>query len=103
MLRKSKKPGKPKSAFREWVDAIVFAVVVATAVRWLVVEPYKIPTSSMEKSLLVGDFLFVSKFHYGSRNAKTLLQVPLTHQKLWGTEIPSYLDWIEVKKIWRII
>ena len=96
MLRKkSKQPKKQKSALREWVDAIVFAVVVATAVRWLVVEPYTIPTSSMEKSLLVGDFLFVSKFHYGSRNASTLLQVPLTHQKIWGTEIPSYLDWIQ--------
>ena len=96
MLKRNKKQRKPKSSFREWVDAIVFAVVVATAVRWLVVEPYQIPTSSMEKSLLVGDFLFVSKFHYGPRNAKTLMQVPLTHQKIWGTEVPSYLDWIQV-------
>lgn len=96
MLRRSKKDKKAKSQAREWFDAILFAVVVATAVRWLVVEPYKIPTSSMEKSLLVGDFLFVSKFHYGSRNASTLLQVPLTHQKFWGTEIPSYLDWIQI-------
>ena len=96
MLKRNKKEKQAKSPAREWLDAIVFAVLVATAVRWLVVEPYKIPTSSMEKSLLVGDFLFVSKFHYGSRNASTLLQVPLTHQKLWGTEIPSYLDWIQI-------
>ncbi len=87
---------KKKGPIREWVDAIVFAVVVATLVRWIVVEPYKIPTSSMEKTLLVGDFLFVSKFHYGSRNAKTLLQIPLTHQVIWGSKIPSYLDWIQI-------
>lgn len=96
MPKQSKKDRKEKSLLKEWLNAVVFAVVVATTVRWLVVEPYKIPTSSMEKSLLVGDFLFVSKFHYGSRNAKTLLQIPLTHQKLWGTEIPSYLEWIQI-------
>jgi signal peptidase I len=50
----------------------------------------------MEKSLLVGDFLFVSKIHYGARTPKTPLQVPLTHQKIWGTNIPSYLDWIQL-------
>ncbi len=85
-----------KSALREWLDAIVFAVVVATMVRWLVVEPFKIPTQSMEGSLLVGDFLFVSKFHYGSRSASTMLQIPLTHQKIWGTEIPSYLPLVQI-------
>jgi len=87
---------KKKGPVREWLDAILFATVIATLVRWIVMEPYKIPTSSMEKSLLVGDFLFVSKFHYGSRNAKTLLQVPLTHQVIWGTKIPSYLSWIQI-------
>ncbi len=85
-----------KSALKEWLDAIVFAVVVATLIRWIFMEPYRIPTPSMEGSLLVGDYLFVSKFHYGSRNASTLLQVPLTHQTLWGTEIPSYLDWVQI-------
>lgn len=90
------KTHKKKSALREWWDAIVFAVIVATLFRWIVVEPYKIPTPSMEGSLLVGDFLFVSKFHYGSRNASTMLQIPLTHQKIWGSEIPSYLDWIQI-------
>lgn len=96
MAGKSKTNTRRKSTAREWLDAIIFAVVVATAIRWLVMEPYQIPTSSMERSLLVGDFLFVSKYHYGSRNAKTILQVPLTHQTIWGTEIPSYLDWIQI-------
>ncbi|MBL7875835.1 MAG: signal peptidase I, partial [Cyclobacteriaceae bacterium] len=46
--------------------------------------------------MLVGDFLFVSKFHYGTRTPRTPLQIPLTHQKIWFTEIPSYLDWIQL-------
>src|SRR5260221_9813996 len=90
------KPVKPKSIAREWWDAIVFAVVAATLIRWLIMEAYTIPTPSMENSLLVGDFLFVSKFHYGTRTPKTPLQLPLTHQKIWFTEIPSYLPWIEL-------
>jgi signal peptidase I len=87
---------KNKSPFREWIDSIVFAVVAATLIRWLFMEAFTIPTPSMEKSLLVGDFLFVSKLHYGTRTPKTPLQVPLTHQKIWGTDIPSYLDWIQL-------
>lgn len=85
-----------KSKSREWVDAILFAVIAATLIRWLFLEAYTIPTGSMERSLLVGDFLFVSKMHYGARTPKTPLQVPLTHQKIWGTDIPSYLDWIQL-------
>ena len=87
---------KKKSFIREWFDSILFAVVAATLIRWLFMEAFTIPTPSMERSLMVGDFLFVSKFHYGTRTPKTPLQVPLTHQKIWGTEIPSYLDWIQL-------
>jgi signal peptidase I len=90
------KEAKPKSKLREWWDAILFAVVAATLIRWLIMEAYTIPTPSMENSLLVGDFLFVSKFHYGTRTPKTPLQIPLTHQKIWFTEIPSYLEWIQL-------
>lgn len=92
----SAKRTKQKSAFREWVDSIVFAVVAATLIRWLFMEAFTIPTPSMENTLLVGDFLFVSKLHYGTRTPKTPLQVPLTHQTIWGTDIPSYLDWIRL-------
>ncbi len=91
-----KKEEKPKSKFREWVDAIAFAVVAATLIRWLIMEAYTIPTPSMENSLLVGDFLFVSKFHYGTRTPKTPIQLPLTHQKIWFTNIPSYNDAIQL-------
>jgi len=89
-------PKPKKSKLREWIDAIVFAVVVATFLRWLLLEAYTIPTPSMEGSLMTGDFLFVSKLHYGARTPKTPLQVPLTHQKIWFTELPSYLDWIQL-------
>ena len=92
----SAKPAKPKSKLREWWDAILFAVIAATLIRWLIMEAYTIPTPSMENSLLVGDFLFVSKFHYGTRTTSTPLQVPLTHQKIWFTEIPSYSDAIQL-------
>jgi len=93
---KAEEPPKPKSKVREWWDAILFAVVAATLIRWLIMEAYTIPTPSMENSLLVGDFLFVSKFHYGTRTTTTPLQVPLTHQKIWFTNIPSYLEWVRL-------
>ncbi len=87
---------KKKTVVREWIDAVTFAVIAATLIRWLIMEAYTIPTPSMENSMLVGDFLFVSKFHYGTRTPKTPLQIPLTHQKIWFTEIPSYVDWIQL-------
>lgn len=100
--KKSKPKEKSKKTFwREWWDAVLFAVVAATLIRWLIMEAYVIPTPSMENSLLVGDFLFVSKFHYGTRTPRTILQVPLTHQKIWLTNIPSYLTWIELPS-WRL-
>jgi signal peptidase I len=79
-----------KDTVQEWSEAIGFAVIAATLIRWLIMEAYTIPTPSMENTLLVGDFLFVSKFHYGTRTPMTPIQVPLTHQKIWFTDIPSY-------------
>ena len=79
-------PKEKKSGAKEWADAIVFAVIAATFIRWVFLEAFTIPTPSMEKSLLVGDFLFVSKIHYGPRTPKTPLQMPLTHQKIWLTD-----------------
>lgn len=93
---KKVKEKKPKAKLQDWRDSLIFAVTVATLFRWSLVEAFMIPTPSMENSLLVGDFLFVSKFHYGSRTPRTPLQIPLTHQKIWGTEIPSYLTWIQL-------
>ncbi|MDH5396805.1 MAG: signal peptidase I [Cyclobacteriaceae bacterium] len=92
----SELPKIVKSKRREWADAIAFAVIAATLIRWSVMEAFTIPTPSMEKSLLVGDFLFVSKFHYGTRTPKTILQFPLTHQTIPGTKLKSYVDWIQL-------
>lgn len=89
-------PKQKKSFGKEWFEAIVFAVFCATFIRWIFMEAYVIPTPSMERSLLVGDFLFVSKAEYGPRTPETPLQVPLTHQKIWGTELPSYLTWVSL-------
>ena len=95
-FRRKPRTTAPQSAAREWLNSIVFAVVVATLFRGLLMEAYAIPTGSMENTMLVGDRLFVSKLHYGTRLPKTPLQLPLMHQTIWGTDIPSYLDWIQL-------
>ena len=84
-----------KSATREWVDAILFAVVAATFIRSFFIEAYTIPTGSMEKTLLVGDFLFVSKMHYGSRIPMTPIAFPFAHHTLPIIGGKSYLEWIK--------
>jgi signal peptidase I len=97
---KKKKPNpskKKKSVTREWLDAIVFAVVAATIIRGLFIEAFTIPTPSMEKSLLVGDFLFVSKVNYGPRTPITPLAFPFSHHTLPLTSTAkSYLEWIKL-------
>ncbi|MBV6646473.1 MAG: signal peptidase I [Cyclobacteriaceae bacterium] len=92
-------PKTKKTVTKEWFEAIVFAVFAATFIRWIFMEAYVIPTPSMEKSLLVGDFLFVSKINYGPRTPKTPVQIPLTHAKIWGTEIPSYASFIQLPQL----
>ena len=77
------KTNKAKRSFaREWADAIVFAVVAATIIRTFVIEAYKIPTTSMEGSLLAGDFLFVSKLNYGARTPMTPVAFPFAHHTM---------------------
>ncbi|MFM7015072.1 MAG: signal peptidase I, partial [Bacteroidota bacterium] len=76
------KSNSPKSKTREWADAIVFAVVAATIIRTFFFEAFTIPTPSMERTLMVGDFLFVSKMHYGARTPMTPLSFPFVHQEL---------------------
>lgn len=91
-----KRPKVEKGFAREWVDAIVFAVVAATIIRTFLLEAYTIPTSSMEKSLLVGDYLFVSKIAYGPKAPNTPLSFPFVHHTLPFTEsTKSFVEWIE--------
>ncbi len=80
-----------KSVVREWTEAIIFAVFAAAFIRMFLIEAYTIPTSSMEGSLLVGDFLFVSKAHFGIRTPETILMVPLLHNRIPYLNTESYL------------
>jgi signal peptidase I len=85
-----------KSASREWIDAIVFAVVAATLIRTFFVEAYTIPTPSMEKTLLVGDFLFVSKLSYGPRIPNTPIAFPFAHHTMPIIGTKAYSEIIEL-------
>jgi signal peptidase I len=85
-----------KSAAREWIDAGIFAIVAATLIRTFVFEAYTIPTGSMEKTLLVNDFLFVSKLSYGPRLPNTPLAVPFVHHSLPGSNARSYSELIHI-------
>ena len=87
---------KTKGPLREWIEALLFAVIAASIIRGFVLEAFTIPTSSMEKSLLVGDYLFVSKYHYGARTPITPLSFPLVHNKmpLFGGD--SYIDAVQL-------
>ena len=81
-----------RSVFSEWIGSIVFAVVAATFVHNYFFQPYIIPTGSLEKSLLIGDFLFVSKFHYGARIPTTTIAFPMVHDTLPLVNSRSYLN-----------
>ncbi len=83
---------KPRTATGEWVSSIAFAIIAATLVHTYFMQPYTIPTSSLEKSLLIGDFLFVSKFHYGARVPMTTVAAPMVHDTLPFVKIKSYLN-----------
>lgn len=72
------------------LGSLSFAIVVATLVHTYFIQPYTIPTSSLEKSLLVGDFLFVSKFHYGARTPMTPIAAPMVHDTLPIVKVKSY-------------
>ncbi|MDR6784443.1 signal peptidase I [Pedobacter africanus] len=93
----SNKPKKKKSRGREWVDAIIFAVVAATIIRVFFIEAYTIPTASMERSLLVGDFLFVSKMNYGARIPMTPVAFPFAHHTMPVTGTKAYWEGVQWK------
>ena len=82
---------KPRSGLGEWVSSIVFAIVAATFVHTYFIQPYVIPTGSLERTLRIGDFLFVSKFHYGARVPMTTLAAPMVHDTIPGINKRSYL------------
>lgn len=84
---------KPKDKTADTISSLLFAVIVATIVHTYVVQPYTIPTSSLEKSLLIGDFLFVSKLNYGPRVPMTTVALPMVHDSIPFTKQKSYESW----------
>ena len=88
--------GRRKTQVREWADALAFALIAATIIRTFYIEAYTIPTPSMEKTLLVDDFLFVSKINYGVRIPMTPIAFPLAHNTMPFFGGKSYLDWVEL-------
>lgn len=83
---------KPRTSAGEWTSSILFAIVAATIVHTYVMQPFIIPTPSLEKTLLTGDFLFVSKFHYGPRFPVTPVAAPMVHDTIPVLGVKSYLD-----------
>jgi signal peptidase I len=88
--------GKKKGFGREWGEAIIFAVVAASVIRGFFLEAFTIPTPSMERSMLVGDYLFVSKMSYGAKIPQTPVSVPFVHNALPGSMTNSYVDWFSL-------
>lgn len=94
--KKKNPPHGKQTKLVEWIDAIIFAVIAATFIRMFFIEAYTIPTSSMEKSLLVGDYLFVSKTAYGPKTPNTPLSFPFVHNTMPLTRgTKSYVEWIK--------
>ncbi|MEW4925144.1 signal peptidase I [Algibacter sp. 2305UL17-15] len=94
----------PISGSGEWTSSILFAIVAATIVHTYFMQPFTIPSSSLEKSLLVGDFLFVSKFHYGARVPMTTVAAPMVHDTIPVLNKKSYLfndHYDERKTSWK--
>ncbi len=96
-VKKADRPKYKKGVIREWTDAIIFAVVAASIIRLFIFEAYTIPTPSMEKSLLVGDFLFVSKVAYGPRVPNTPVAFPFVHHTMPMSQYTkSYTDAVQL-------
>ncbi len=89
---------QPRTELGDWVSSILFAIVAATIVHTYIIQPFVIPSSSLEKTLLVGDFLLVSKLHYGPRAPQTTVAVPMIHDAIPGTTTPSYFKFPQLPK-----
>ena len=74
----------------DWINSVLFAIVAATIVHNYIIQPFIIPTGSLEKTLLIGDFLFVSKFHYGARIPMTTIALPMMHDTIPVFKTKSY-------------
>jgi signal peptidase I len=93
--KKKNPPNGKQTKVVEWVDAIIFAVIAASFIRIFFIEAYTIPTSSMEKSMLIGDYLFVSKTAYGPNTPNTPISFPFVHNTMPIIGGKSYSEIIE--------
>jgi len=93
--KKNYKKGEKRNVWLDWLDAIIFALIASTFIKAFFFEAYMIPTSSMERTLMTGDYLFVSKIAYGPKVSQTPLSFPLVHNVLPITGGESYLTWIK--------
>ncbi|MEE3407186.1 MAG: signal peptidase I, partial [Candidatus Cryptobacteroides sp.] len=89
--KKEYKEGEKHNSLLDWLDAVIFAVVFVTFINIFFFQAFKIPSSSMESSLLTGDHLFVSKLTFGPKIPQTPLTVPFTHNSIFGKESYSTL------------
>ena len=97
--KKEYKEGEKRNALLDWLDAIIFAVVVVTFINTFFFQAFKIPSSSMESSLYTGDHLFVSKLAYGPKMPQTPLTIPFTHNVIGGNESYSTLIQSDYKRL----
>ena len=97
--KKRYKEGEKRSAANEWLDAVIFAVIVVSFINIFFFQAFKIPSSSMERTLYTGDHLFVSKLTYGPRLPQTPLTVPFTHNVIFGKESYSTLIQKDYKRL----
>lgn len=87
---------KPTNATSDTIGSLLFAVIVATFVHTYFIQPFVIPSSSLEKSLLIGDFLFVSKVNYGPRVPMTAVAAPMVHDTIPVVKVKSYTSWPQI-------
>ena len=92
LLGSKDKPNK-KTMTCEWTNALGFAIVAASIIRSFFFEAFTIPTGSMEKTMRIGDYLFVNKMKYGAKLPQTPVSIPFVHNRIPGTFIPSFVDW----------
>jgi signal peptidase I len=82
---------QPENKTADTISSLLFAIIVATLVHTYIIQPYTIPTASLEKSLLIGDFLFVSKMNYGARVPMSAVALPMVHDSIPFLGVKSYL------------
>ncbi len=92
----SKDKANKKTMTCEWTNALGFAIVAASIIRSLFFEAFTIPTGSMEKTMRVGDYLFVNKMKYGAKLPQTPISIPFVHNRIPGTFIPSFVEWFKM-------